>query len=236
MSPTKPKILLIDDDMSLAVFLVERFKRDGFDITAARNGREGLERVRRDWPDVVLLDLMLPGMDGEEVARRIKQHADIPVIVLSAVAASESKIEMLTRYAEDYVTKPFHYDELEARIRRVLRRTGPRPSPLIRLGPDLTLDLARRKAVVGGEVRSISPTETRLLDVLAAQPGKAVTSEELLAAVWNAADSPDPTYVWVTIRRLRQKIELDPDHPTYLVTVPGSGYRLESVDPGDLAS
>ena len=169
---------------------------------------------------------MLPGMDGEEVARRIKQHADIPVIVLSAVSASESKIDMLNRYAEDYVTKPFHYAELEARLRRILGRVGPRPSPELVLGPDLTLILPRRKAIVAGREVGISPTESRLLDVLAARLGRTVSSDELLSTVWSTADAPDPTYVWVTIRRLRQKIEVDPDHPVYVVTAPGGGYRL----------
>ena len=224
-------VLLVDDDPNLVMFLGDRLRRSGYTMTTAMDGRAALDRLAEGWPDVVILDLMLPGMDGEEVARRIKQHSDVPVIVLSAVSASESKIEMLTRYAEDYVTKPFQYAELEARLRRVLRRVGPRPASELVLGPDLTLILPRRRAIVAGNEVVISPTETRFLGVLAAQPSRAVTSDELLANVWSAADGPDPTYVWVTVRRLRQKIEVDPDHPVYLVTVPGNGYRLVRHEP-----
>ena len=233
MSPADPvaqHLLLVDDDPNLILFLGERLRRDGYRTSTARSGREALEHLRDDWPDAVILDLMLPGMDGEEVARRIKQQADIPVIVLSAVSASDSKIEMLTRYAEDYVTKPFEYPELQARLRRVLKRVGPRPAAELVLGPDLTLILPRRKAIVAGREVAISPIETRFLSVLAGQPGRAVTSDELLGTVWSSSDGPDPTYVWVTVRRLRQKIEVDPDHPVYLTTVPGSGYRLVQHD------
>ena len=234
MSPADPvaqHLLLVDDDPNLILFLGERLRRDGYRTSTARSGREALEHLRDDWPDAVILDLMLPGMDGEEVARRIKQQADIPVIVLSAVSASDSKIEMLTRYAEDYVTKPFEYPELAGaaptrpQAGRPAAGAGARP----RAGPDPRSCPAARPSWPGGR-SAISPIETRFLSVLAGQPGRAVTSDELLGTVWSSSDGPDPTYVWVTVRRLRQKIEVDPDHPVYLTTVPGSGYRLVQHD------
>jgi DNA-binding response OmpR family regulator len=217
----------VDDDPNLVMFLGERLRRDGYECTTAMDARAALARLDERWPDVVILDLMLPGMDGEEVARRIKRRADIPVIVLSAVSAGEAKVEMISRYAEDYITKPFQYAELEARMRRILQRVGGRtPGAELVLGPDLTLSLPRRRAIVGGRSVSISPIETRLLGLLASRLGSTFTTDDVLASVWSSSDGADPAYVWVTIRRLRQKIEIDPDQPVHLVTVPGEGYRL----------
>jgi two-component system KDP operon response regulator KdpE len=147
--------------------------------------------------------------------------------VLSAVSASESKVELISHYAEDYVTKPFHYPELRARMHRVLRRMKGRiPSAELVLGPDLVLNLQGRKAIVGGQMRSISPIEARFLAVLAGRLGDVVTTEQLLADVWSEADAAEPVYVWVTVRRLRRKIEIDPVEPRHLVSEPGGGYRL----------
>lgn len=209
------------------MLLGDRLRQDGYECTTAMDGRAALATLDERWPDVVLLDLMLPGMDGEEVARRIKHRADIPVIVLSAVSTTETKVEMLSRYAEDYITKPFQYAELEARMRRVLQRIGSRAlgAELV-LGPNLTLLLPRRRAIVGGRSVSISPIETRLLGLLAGRLGTTFTTDDVLASVWSSSDGADPAYVWVTIRRLRQKIEVDPDQPIHLVTVAGEGYRL----------
>jgi DNA-binding response OmpR family regulator len=220
-------VMLIDDDANLIRFLADRLRRDGYQTSTAMDGRAALVQLDERWPDAVILDLMLPGMDGEEVARRIKQRADIPVIVLSAISASESKVEMISRYAEDYVTKPFSYAELEARLRRVLDRLGSRsPSPELVLGPELTLVLPRRRAVVAGQEIRMSLLETRFLGVLAGRLGETVSTGELLTTVWNTSDGADPPYVWVMVRRIRRKIERDPDHPVHLVTDPAGGYRL----------
>ncbi len=219
--------MLIDDDPTLVVFLADRFRRDGYTVSTASTGADALDQLGDGWPDLVVLDLMLPGMPGEEVAHQIKQRGDIPVIVLSAVSASESKVELISHYAEDYVTKPFHYPELRARMNRVLRRMNGRiPSGALVLGPDLVLNLHSRKAIVGGQPRPISPIEARFLAVLAGRLGDVVTTEELLADVWREADAAEAVYVWVTVRRLRRKIEIDPVEPRHLVSEPGGGYRL----------
>ncbi len=170
---------------------------------------------------------MMPGIGGEELAARIKQRADIPIIVVSAISTSESKVDLLQRYAEDYVTKPFEFDELAARIERVLQRVGDRiPSQALALGPDLTIVLGRRTAILDGRSVALSPTETRLLATLAANLDRPVSTEAILSRVWSGADDADPAYVWVTVRRLRRKIERDPDNPRHLLTEKAGGYRL----------
>lgn len=229
MTPTAERrhVLLVDDDPNLVMFLGDRLRRDGHQVSTALNSADALAHLDQQWPDIVILDLMLPTLGGEELARQIKQRADIPVIVLSAVSASESKVDLISRYAEDYVTKPFSYAELEARMQRILRRVGARlPTAELVLGPDLTLILQRRRAVVAGHALSLSPIESRFLGQLAGRLGETVTTDELLANVWSGADGADPAYVWVTVRRLRRKIEVDPDRPVHLLTDPDGGYRI----------
>ena len=157
---------------------------------------------------------MMPRMDGLTLAREIKGRADLPIIVLSAIDAGDSKADLLEEVAEDYVTKPYHYPELRARINRVLRRLGDKvPRQSLVLGPNLTLDLHRREATVGGAAVQLTPTESRLLYALAANLGQTVTTETLLARGWAETEDADPSYVWVTMRRLRQKVEVDPNRP-----------------------
>jgi DNA-binding response OmpR family regulator len=224
-------LLLVDDDAQLLDLLAVRLRRDGHRVTVARSGREALAHLDDGWPDLVVLDLMMPGMDGLRLAGRIKRRADIPIVVLSAITAAESKVELIERYAEDYLTKPFEYEELRARIERVLRRLEDRiPRREIVLGDGLTLSLPRREALVDGRRVSLSPTETRFLATLAAHLGRPVTTERLLATVWSSAEGADPTYVWVTVRRLRLKLERDPDAPRHLLTERGLGYRLAAAE------
>jgi DNA-binding response OmpR family regulator len=171
---------------------------------------------------------MMPGMDGFELCRRVKQLADLPIIVLSAVDDSEAKVSALELYAEDYVTKPFEPDELVARIQRVLRRASI-GSPRISLDAgDVEVDLATRRLTTPSGSHQLTPTEARLLQVLAASVDRVVPTDELLDRVWTDADGADPSYLWVTIRRLRRKLEADPDRPRYLLTERGIGYRLIS--------
>ena len=212
-----PRILLVDDDPNLLVVLAEQLRDDGYLVTTARDGKEALRRLESGWPDLLIIDMMMPRMDGLTLAREIKGRADLPIIVLSAIDAGDSKAD-LEEVAEDYVTKPYHYPELRARINRVLRRLGDKvPRQSLVLGPNLTLELHRREAVVAGHPVALTPTESRLLYALAANLGQTVTTETLLARGWAETEDADPSYVWVTMRRLRQKLERDPNHPRYLI-------------------
>ena len=188
-----------------------------------------LHRLDRGWPALLMVDLMMPGMDGFELCRRVKRIADLPIIVLSSVDASESKVRALEEYAEDYITKPFDPDELVARISRVLRRAG-RPA-----GASFDWTMARSRSTWRRARRStpagthaLTPDEVRLLQVLIASLDRPVATETLLDRVWSDADGADPSYVWVSMRRLRRKLEQDPDNPRYLLTDRGIGYRLAS--------
>ena len=229
---SEARLLLVDDDPAHLDALAERLGGDGFEVTRAASGFEALERLDSVWPDLVILDLMMPEMDGQALAGRIKSRADIPILVLSAVAAADSKADLIAHFAEDYVTKPYDYVELVARIRRVLRRLQDQiPVEELALG-DLTLIPRRREAIVRGEHVSLSPTESRFLATLAAAMPRAVSTDQLLRKVWADSDAADPAYVWVTVRRLRQKIELDPDDPHHLLTDPAGGYRLAAWEHG----
>jgi len=224
-----PRILIVDDDPNLLVLLADQLRADGFEIATARDGDEALRRLATGWPDLLIIDMMMPRMDGLTLAREIKAQADLPIIVLSAIDAGDSKADLLEEVAEDYVTKPYHYPELRARVTRVLRRLGDRvPRQRLALGPNLALELHRREAIVGGETVSLTPTESRLLYALAANLGQTVTTETLLARGWADTEDADPSYVWVTMRRLRQKVEQDANKPAHLLTVRGIGYRLVS--------
>ncbi len=226
------RILLVDDDRGLLIPLAEQLRHDGFDVTTARDGEEALRRLDTAWPDLLIIDLLMPRMDGLTLAREVKARADLPIIVLSAIDAGDNKADLLDEFAEDYITKPYHYSELRARIQRVLRRVGERvPRKGLDLGPDLVLELHRRQAIVKGEPIALTPTESRLLFALAANLGQTVTTETLLSRGWSETDDAEPSYVWVTMRRLRQKLEIDPNHPRHLVTVRGIGYRLLAVAP-----
>ena len=227
-----PRILLVDDDQDLLVPLADQLRRDGFDVTTARDGAEALRRLDVAWPDLLIIDLLMPRMDGFTLAREIKARADLPIIVLSAIDAGDDKADLLDEFAEDYVTKPYHYSELRARIQRVLRRVGDRvPRKGLDLGPDLQLELHQRRAIVGGKPVQLTPTESRLLFALAANLGHTVTTETLLSRGWAETDGAEPSYVWVTMRRLRQKLETDPNRPRHLITVRGIGYRLVATAP-----
>lgn len=229
LSPARPAILLVDDDPTLLAILSRRVSRAGFVATTARSGTQALKLLESGWPALIVVDLMMPGMDGFELCRRIKRLADLPIIVLSAVDEAEAKISALELYAEDYVTKPFEPDELIARIHRVLRRSRSASSAQITLdGGDVIVDLATRRVTTPSGVEQLTKTESRLLQVLAASADRVVPTDELLDRVWTDSDGAEPSYLWVTVRRLRRKLEPDPDVPRYLVTERGIGYRLVS--------
>ena len=176
---TAPRILIVDDDPNLLVLLADQLRADGFEIQTARDGDEALRRLGAGWPDLLIIDMMMPRMDGLTLAREVKARADLPIIVLSAIDTADSKADLLEEVAEDYVTKPYHYPELRARITRVLRRLGDKvPRQSLVLGPDLSLELHRREATVAGEIVSLTPTESRLLYALAANLGQTVTHRD----------------------------------------------------------
>lgn len=231
LPPVRPAILLVDDDLTLLSVLSRRVGRAGYAVVTATSGAAALKQLEDAWPALMVIDLMMPGMDGFELARRVKQLADLPIIVLSAVDASEAKVNALELYAEDYVTKPFDPDELIARIQRVLRRASI-GSPRISLnGGDVEVDLASRRITTPTGSHQLTPTEARLLQVLASSVDRVVPTDELLDRVWTDADGADPSYLWVTVRRLRRKLEADPDQPRHLLTERGVGYRLTSGGP-----
>lgn len=224
----RPAILLVDDDQTILSVLARRLTREGFDVRTAPSGQGALASLDRGWPALLVVDLMMPGMDGFELSRRVKRIADLPIIFLSAVDASESKVRALEEYAEDYITKPFDPEELVARVQRVLRRTsGGRPDISLD-GGEVEIDLAKKRLVTRGGTHALTPVETRLLQLLIASLDRVVPTETILERVWSDADGADPSYVWVTVRRLRRKLELDPDRPRYLLTERGVGYRLNS--------
>ena len=224
----RPAILLVDDDATLLSVLSRHLTREGFDVRTAPSGQAALGALAQGWPLLVVVDLMMPGMDGFELSQRIKRLADLPIIVLSAVDADATKIDALQHFAEDYVVKPFSPDELVARIHRVLRRTSP-GRPQVALGDgDLEIDLAARRVSTLAGTQALTPTEVRFLQVLLGALDRTVPTEVLLDRVWSESDGADASYVWVTVRRLRRKLELDPDEPRFLLTERGSGYRLSS--------
>ena len=231
LPPVRPAVLLVDDDRTLLAVLSRRVARAGYEVQTAPSGTAALKQLDSSWPALLVVDLMMPGMDGFELCRRVKQLADLPIIVLSAVDASEAKVSALELYAEDYVTKPFDPDELIARIQRVLRRAAI-GNPQISLDDgEVEVDLATRQMTTPTGNHQLTPTEARLLQVLAASVDRVVPTDELLGRVWTDADSADPSYLWVTVRRLRRKLEADPDNPRYLITERGIGYRLTSGTP-----
>jgi DNA-binding response OmpR family regulator len=225
----RPAVLLVDDDLTLLSVLSRRVARAGYSVVTASSGAAALKLLQGSWPSLVIVDLMMPGMDGFELCRRIKQLADLPIIVLSAVDASEAKVSALELYAEDYITKPFDPDELIARVQRILRR-APIGSPSLSLGDGrIEIDLATRRMVTPAGAQQLTRIEARLLGVLAASIDRVVPTDLLLDRVWSEADGAEPSYVWVTIRRLRRKLEEDPDRPRHLLTERGIGYRLASL-------
>jgi DNA-binding response OmpR family regulator len=228
----RPALLLVDDDPTLLSVLSRRMAREGYEVVSAESGPRALQLLDRRWPALLIIDLMMPGMDGFELCARVKRIADLPIIVLSAVDASEAKVRALEEYAEDYVTKPFDPDELVARVQRVLQRAPAGRSAVVLDGGELEIDLVGRRVTRAGSSSALTPIEVRLLHQLLGQIDRTVTTDSLLNRVWAESDGADPSYVWVTVRRLRRKLEADPDRPRFLLTERGVGYRLVSAPQG----
>jgi two-component system KDP operon response regulator KdpE len=225
------RVLIVDDEPQIRRFLRTSLSAHGYQVLEASCGQEALVRLATEQPDVVLLDLGLPDLDGLDVTHRIREWSQVPVIVLSVRGQEGDKIAALDGGADDYVTKPFGMGELLARIRAALRHRlqSQVDVPVFRSG-GLTVDLARRVVTVdGGEVK-LTPKEYEVLRVLVIHAGKVLTHQHLLREVWGPVAVEATQYLRVYIGQLRQKLEADPAQPRYLLTEPGVGYRLRLVD------
>jgi DNA-binding response OmpR family regulator len=229
-------ILLVDDDELMRRSLAFNLEQAGYRASTAANAESALRLARRDPPDLILLDIGLPGMDGLDALRDFRQDADTPIIFVTARRRELDQALGLELGADDYVTKPFDLNVLLARIKAVLRRseraavTG---VPVRLEVGDLVIESAAHRATLGGDELALAPREFALLHALALQAGQVVSVDELLAQVWGAEYVGEPQVVYVHIRWLREKIEADPKHPRRIVTVRGVGYKLEPHPPGE---
>ena len=222
-----PRILLVDDEPNILGTLAPLLRGRGYEVHTAMNGRAALETIDREKPDLIVLDLGLPDIDGVEVCRQIRDSLNVPIVVLSARGAEGDKVRALDVGADDYVTKPFGAEELLARIRAALRQSDapPPPSePIVRGG--LTIDRERFRVLRDGEEVRLTPKEFELLTFLAQHPGRVLTHRAILKAIWgpNAVDQPE--HLRVLIGALRKKIEANPSRPVYILTEPWVGYRF----------
>ena len=218
-------ILLVDDETALLRTLSMNLRARGYDVLTSENGEDALATVRQDSPDVVILDLGLPDISGVEVLRQLRGWSAVPVIVLSARHASDDKVEALDVGADDYVTKPFGIDELLARLRAAVRRSGPADSTVVESG-GLRIDLAGRRIWRDSDEVRLTPTEWGLLAALVTRPGRLVGQRQLLQEVWGPAYEKETNYLRVYMANLRRKLEADPSRPRHLITEPGMGYRF----------
>jgi two-component system KDP operon response regulator KdpE len=221
------RILVVDDDDQLRRALRINLAARHYEVLTAADATSALVSAGRTPPDLAIVDLGLPDLDGVEVVRGLRGWTQIPIIVLSARDAQGAKVEALDAGADDYVTKPFGMDELLARIRAALRRAAPEPGAATVTTADFTVDLAAKRLTTAatGDVR-LTPTEWHMLEVLARHPDKLVTQKQLLREVWGPAYENETNYLRVHLANLRRKLEPDPSRPRYLITEPGIGYRF----------
>lgn len=226
MSEKGPRILVVDDEQSIRRFLQTSLTANGYTVFEATTGQEALAAVVNHRPDVVILDLGLPDIEGIEVTTRLREWTQIPIIILSVRGQETDKIAALDAGADDYLTKPFGVGELMARLRVVLRRMAhPNDEPLF-TADGLTVDLARRLVTVAGQEIQLTPTEYDLLRVLVTHAGRVLTHQQLLRQVWGMGYENEAHMLRVNISNLRHKLERNPARPQYIITEPGVGYRL----------
>ena len=224
------RVLVVDDEPQLVRALVINLKARKYEVDAAHDGASALELAAARHPDVVVLDLGLPDMDGTQVIRGLRGWTGIPVIVLSARHTSDEKVDALDAGADDYVTKPFGMDELLARMRAAVRRAEPvsgEDDPVV-VTDGFTVDLAAKKVNRDGTDVRLTPTEWHLLEVLVRNAGRLVSQTQLLQEVWGPAYRTETNYLRVYLAQLRRKLEADPSHPRHFITEPGMGYRFEA--------
>ncbi len=221
------RILIVDDDRQLLRALQITLQARGYEVATAASGAEALRAASSHPPDVVLLDLGLPDLDGLTVVEALRGWTRAPVVVLSARDEERAKVRALDLGADDYVTKPFGMDELLARLRAAVRRSVPGAAEAVVTTANFTVDLAARRVITpGGEVR-LTPTEWHLLEILVRHPGRLITQRQLLQQVWGPGYTTETNYLRVHLANLRRKLEPEPAHPRHLITEPGMGYRFE---------
>jgi two-component system KDP operon response regulator KdpE len=225
---TRGRVLLVDDETSIQRAVGPLLRSRGYEVEVASTGTEALRVVSDRAPDLIVLDLGLPDIEGTEVCRRIRETLKVPIIVLSARGAEADKVNALDLGADDYVTKPFGPEELLARIRVALRRVLSEESidsGLLRAG-DLTIDYDRRRVLRGGEEIRLTPKEMDLLTLLVRNRDRVLTHRAILKAIWGANAVEQPEHLWTLVAQLRRKIEPDPSNPRYLISEPWVGYRF----------
>jgi two-component system KDP operon response regulator KdpE len=232
-APSPNRILVVDDETRMLDFIRVTLEANGYEVSEAMDGNEALQQVREVLPDLVLLDVGLPDIDGFEILRLIRETSRIPVITLTVRSDERDKIHGLELGADDYVTKPFSPGELSARIKAVLRRsetgTGS-PRGLLVVDDHLTIDFDEREVIVGGQRTALRPTEYRLLYHLVQNAGRTLSYETLLARIWGHEYRDEIHYVHLYVTYLRQKIEPDPQNPRYILTKRGVGYSFRALD------
>jgi two-component system KDP operon response regulator KdpE len=222
------RVLVVDDEPQIRRALAVNLRARGYDVDLAGTGRDALGQAAAMHPDVVLLDLGLPDIDGTEVVRGLRGWSHVPIIVLSVRDAEPDKVAALDSGADDYVTKPFGMDELLARLRAALRRHQPAPEAAVVMTPDFAVDLAAARVTRDGEEIHLTRTEWALLEQLVRNPGRLLTQRHLLQQVWGPQYERETNYLRVYIAQLRRKLEPNPARPRYFITEPGMGYRFQS--------
>lgn len=221
-----PRILVVDDELAIRRFLHTVLSSEEFSLHEAENGHAGLAAAATFRPDVILLDLGLPDLDGIEVIKRIREWSPVPIIILSVRDREDDKVGALDAGADDYLTKPFGVGELLARIRASLRRSLQEVPEPVFISNDLQVDLCSRRVTIGATDISLTPTEYDILRLLVTHAGKVMTHRQILKQVWGVAYLEQPHVLRVNISNLRRKLEADPSRPRHIITEPGVGYRL----------
>ena len=227
----KTCILIVDDEISIIKFLRANLESKGYKVLAAMDGAEALQAIEMELPDLVILDIAMPKMDGFEVCQRLREWSQIPIIMLSARGDEQGKVKCLDLGADDYMTKPFGASELIARVGAVLRRAqavGSTPARPAFISGDLTINFVERQVTIADREVKLTPTEYNLLQELVLNAGKVLTHAHLLNKVWGLEYRDEREYLHVFVRRLRAKLEPDKANPRYIVSVPGVGYQFKT--------